>query len=126
MVLIDFKINNAHNNTDPLLIFFFTCCEPLSLLVFCQLGCRLDFSSSHTQKKVVSLNFFGRVLLQNRPALKEIPPQSPGGRMCIVAAAAASWLVQAPRSPSIPTPPACTQWSVRQRGRGNGGINDYL
>lgn len=64
MVLIDFRINNAHNNTDPLLIFlnfFYLLQTPLCLFFV-----SWDVGSTFlllTHKKVVSLIlfFFGRV-----------------------------------------------------------------
>lgn len=38
----------------------------------------------------------------------------------------ASWLVQLCLRSCCWLLPACNQWSVRQRSRGSGGINDYL
>lgn len=137
-VAIDFKINNTHNNTGQLLIFIylFITSYPslfvygsLSHQIVCLLGSSLQMFSFcllrgsqlilHLHYFIVSLFAYFTGVSVRETCCEENLPQSIGAtcawRPVQLRPGSRCWLL-----------PACTQWSVRQRSRGNGGINDYL
>ena len=139
-VAIDFKINNTHNNTGQLLIFIYLFITSYpSLLVrgslSHQMGCLLGFflanvpfflsfflfhrSQLTLHNCLVSLFAYFTGVSARQTCCEENLPQS-------IEATCASWPLQLRLGSRCWLLPACTQWSVRQRSRGNGGINDYL
>lgn len=141
MVLIDFRINNAHNNTGLFCLPVATLCRN-PLQPFFSAG-QIHFSSSsppppsalprvaslenNNNKKVVSL-ILCRVLLRNRSAVKEIQLGSPEATCALWAAAAAPWLAllrsaspassatSEPPAPTLPAPPSPSGLSGGEAG----------
>lgn len=136
-VAIDFKINNTHNNTGQLLIFIYlsiTSYPSLFVAVFlirqfvCSAPswkCSLSvFFTDHKSSCIFTILYFLFLLILlvlsvRQTCFVENQPRS-------IEATCASWPVQLRLASRCWLLPVCTQWSVRQRNRRNGEINDYL
>lgn len=140
-VAIDFKINNTHNNTGQLLIFIylfitsypslFMAAFPIRRFVCSALLCKRSFSFSQITNlpRIFTILYFplcfffcayfaGVISETDLPWRKSAPEHCEATcalRPVQLRLGSRCWLL-----------PACTQWSVRQRNRGDGGINDYL
>lgn len=100
-MVIDFKINNAHNNTDQLLIFIYlfitsypslfahvslshqTDCQlGFSLQIFCFFLCYRTQLTPHLHNNSLSFLLISLAYQQDRPAMKKICPRALRPHVC--------------------------------------------